>query len=145
MKRLYREKSNEMIAGVCSGIAEYLDIDPTVVRLLFVLFALAAGGGVMVYIVLWIIMPERPGSNDAVVEIKEKPAAPKKVAEKKVEPATKPVAKKAPVKKSAAPSAPKKPTATKKTATKKTTTPKAAKKTSEAKTTTKKDAASKPE
>jgi len=127
-----------MIEGVCSGIAEYLDIDPTVVRLLFVLFTFLGGGGVIVYLVLWIIMPEQPETSETIMEVKEKPAAPKKVAE----PVKKPAVKKAPAKKPA--DAPKK-TATGKAATAKsaakTTTAKAS---SEAKSTTKKEAAPKP-
>lgn len=101
MKRLYRDKSNEMIAGVCSGIANYLDIDPTVVRLLFVLFFFLAGGGLWIYLVLWIIMPEHPDTKEKVVEVKEKISSPKKVATPKAPSAPKPALKKAPAKKSA--------------------------------------------
>jgi phage shock protein PspC (stress-responsive transcriptional regulator) len=75
MKRLYRNKSNEMIAGVCSGIADYLDVDTTIIRLIFVLFAFLGGGGVWIYIVLWIIMPERPAASDVVIDASEAPAA----------------------------------------------------------------------
>lgn len=58
-KRLYRSKSNRIIAGVCAGIGEYLDIDPTVVRLLWVLFTLVSmGAGIVAYIIAWVIMPE---------------------------------------------------------------------------------------
>ena len=46
-----------MIAGVCGGVAEYFNVDPTLVRLLFVLFALAGGPGLLVYIVLALVMP----------------------------------------------------------------------------------------
>jgi phage shock protein C len=66
MKRLYRDKSNEMIAGVCSGIANYLDVDATVIRLVFVLFTFIGGGGLWIYIILAIIMPVQPESADAV-------------------------------------------------------------------------------
>lgn len=110
MKRLYRDKSNEMIAGVCSGIADYLDVDPTIIRLVFVLFAFLGGGGLWIYLVLWIIMPEKPQTGTDVVEVIEKPA-----------PAKAPV-KKAPAAKSAAKTATaaKKPAAKKTTATKQT-------------------------
>ena len=47
-----------MISGVCGGFAEYLNMDPTVVRLIWVLLAVAAGGGVLAYIVAALIMPE---------------------------------------------------------------------------------------
>ena len=60
MKRLYRSKTNRIIAGVCSGIAEYFDIDPTLIRLLWLLFSLGGGAGVLAYIIAWIIIPEEP-------------------------------------------------------------------------------------
>jgi phage shock protein C len=56
--RLTRAYDDKMIAGVCGGIAEFFNIDPTLVRLAFVLFTLAGGSGVLLYFVLWIIMPE---------------------------------------------------------------------------------------
>lgn len=59
-KRLYRSRSENTIAGVCGGIAEWLGVDPTIVRLVFVLFALAGGPGIIVYIVLAAIIPEEP-------------------------------------------------------------------------------------
>ena len=59
MKRLYRSH-NKIIAGVCSGIAEYFEIDPTVVRLGAVLFSLAGGSGILAYIIAAVIMPEKP-------------------------------------------------------------------------------------
>jgi len=59
-KRLFRSKKNRMIAGVCAGIGEYLDIDPTVIRLLWVLITFFSGGaGVLAYIIAWIIIPEK--------------------------------------------------------------------------------------
>ena len=59
-KKLYRSRSNRMIAGVCGGIGEYLDIDPTVVRLLWFILSLASmGAGALVYIIAWIIIPEK--------------------------------------------------------------------------------------
>ena len=56
-KRLARS-NNQMIAGVCSGIAEFLNLDPTIVRVLYALFTIATGGtGILIYVILWIIMP----------------------------------------------------------------------------------------
>jgi phage shock protein C len=55
-KKLYRSSTNKMICGVCQGVAEYINIDPTIVRLLWVLFG-AFGFGVVVYIVAAVIMP----------------------------------------------------------------------------------------
>lgn len=56
-KKLYRSETDKMVAGVCGGIAKYFDFDPTLVRLLFVLFVLWGGGGVLAYIICWIIIP----------------------------------------------------------------------------------------
>lgn len=59
-KILFRSKKNRMIAGVCAGIGEYLGLDPTVIRLLWVLLTFFSGGvGVLAYIIAWIIIPEK--------------------------------------------------------------------------------------
>ena len=114
MKRIYRDSSDVMIAGVCSGIGKYLEVDPTAIRLVFVLLTFAGLSGLWVYLILWIIMPINPEQKSEVVEVepKVKPSAPKKVAApaSKAKPKTaiqksetkKPVAKKTPVKKPAA-------------------------------------------
>ncbi len=59
--RLHRSRSNRMIAGVCGGLAEWLDWDPTLVRILYVVVSIisAAFPGLLVYLVLWLVMPER--------------------------------------------------------------------------------------
>ena len=57
MKKLYRSNTQRVIAGVCGGIAEYLNTDPTIVRLGFVLFSLAGGSGLLVYFIAAVIMP----------------------------------------------------------------------------------------
>ena len=54
---LYRSSRDKMIGGIAAGIAEYLNIDPTVVRILFVLLALVGGGGAILYAILWIVLP----------------------------------------------------------------------------------------
>ncbi len=59
MKRLYRSRNERMIAGVCAGLAEYLDIDPTIVRLLFVLGFVAGGATFWAYLVMMLIVPEQ--------------------------------------------------------------------------------------
>lgn len=59
MKRLYRHTKQGKLAGVCAGLGEYLDIDPVVIRLIFVLLALWGGAGIIVYIAAWILVPER--------------------------------------------------------------------------------------
>lgn len=59
-RRLYRDSSHQVIGGVCYGLGTYLTIDPVVVRILFVLLAIFGGGGVLIYILLWIFVPEKP-------------------------------------------------------------------------------------
>ena len=56
-KRLYRSETNQMLCGVCAGIAEYLGIDPTLVRLAWVLFCALGGSGVLAYILSVITIP----------------------------------------------------------------------------------------
>ncbi len=58
MKQLCKSNTNKKIAGVCGGIGEYFGIDPTLIRLGFVALSLLAGGGLAVYIIAAIIMPE---------------------------------------------------------------------------------------
>ena len=60
-KKLYRNTDNKMIAGVCSGLAEYINIDPTIVRLIWALIALS-GAGLVAYLVAAIIIPEKPSN-----------------------------------------------------------------------------------
>lgn len=57
MKKLVRSKSNRMICGVCGGIGEYLNVDPTIIRLLAVLLGFS-GTGIIVYIAAAVIMPD---------------------------------------------------------------------------------------
>ena len=57
-KRLNRSRDDRMIAGVCAGLAEYIDIDPTIVRLLFVLGLFAGGATFWAYIVMMLVVPE---------------------------------------------------------------------------------------
>jgi phage shock protein PspC (stress-responsive transcriptional regulator) len=56
--RLYRSNRDKVIGGVCGGLGDYLNIDPVIVRILFVLLAIFGGSGVLVYIILWIVIPE---------------------------------------------------------------------------------------
>ena len=64
-KKLHRSKVNKKIAGVCGGLAEYLNIDPTVVRLIWALLVLCAGTGLLAYIVCALIIPEDNNVIDA--------------------------------------------------------------------------------
>ena len=58
-KKLYRNTSNKFIAGVCSGLAEYINIDPTVVRVIWALVGLS-GAGIVAYLACALIIPEKP-------------------------------------------------------------------------------------
>ena len=60
-KRLYKDHSDKKLCGVCSGIAKYFDIDPTLVRLAWTLLAVCAGSGVLTYIICAIVFPDEPG------------------------------------------------------------------------------------
>lgn len=59
-KKLYRSRDNRWLVGVCGGIGDYFDIDATVIRVIFVLTAFIFGGGLWIYLILWIIMPLNP-------------------------------------------------------------------------------------
>ncbi len=59
-KKLYRSVTDKMLAGVCGGLAEYFSIDPVIVRLIFVLAVIFGGSGILAYIILWIIIPQKP-------------------------------------------------------------------------------------
>jgi len=59
-KRLYKSRNDKKISGVCGGIANYFDIDPTLVRIAWVLFSLAYGSGIIAYIIFALVMPEEP-------------------------------------------------------------------------------------
>ena len=56
-KRLTRSKEKK-IAGVAAGIAEYLEMDPTIIRILFLVIAFAGGASILVYLIMWIVVPE---------------------------------------------------------------------------------------
>jgi len=61
MERLYRSKNERVLGGVCAGIGVYFDVDPTVVRLIWIVLTLLSFGvGVIAYIIAWIIVPEVP-------------------------------------------------------------------------------------
>lgn len=62
-KKLVRSTNDRMIAGVAAGLADYLNIDPVIVRLVFVLLTLGGGHGILAYIILAILMPEGPTAN----------------------------------------------------------------------------------
>jgi phage shock protein C len=65
MRRLYRSRTERKIAGVCGGLATYLGIDPVIPRLVWVAFALAAGAGLLAYLIFWIVVPLEPAASTA--------------------------------------------------------------------------------
>ena len=58
-KKLYRSTTNKKLFGVCGGLAEYFDVDPTVVRIIYLLLLLGAGFGLLAYLICALIMPEK--------------------------------------------------------------------------------------
>jgi phage shock protein PspC (stress-responsive transcriptional regulator) len=71
MKRLYRSEKDRILGGVCAGLGEHLDVDPTVIRLIWaVVTVLSFGTGIIVYILAWIIIPES-GTEGALLPSSE--------------------------------------------------------------------------
>ncbi len=60
--KLYRSRKDRMIAGVCGGLGEYFCVDPTLIRLVAVLFIFLGGAAFLVYMILWLLVPLRPES-----------------------------------------------------------------------------------
>jgi phage shock protein C len=70
-KKLYRSRSERWLAGVCGGIGDYFNTDPTVIRIIFVLATFIMGGGLWIYLILWLIIPLEP---EVAAAIEEAPA-----------------------------------------------------------------------
>ena len=62
-RKLYRSQTDMRLGGVCGGLGEYLNVDPTVIRLVFILLALTGGHGILLYIILWLLMPFKPAQT----------------------------------------------------------------------------------
>ncbi len=60
MKRLYKSRTDRKICGVCGGIAEYFNIDPTIVRIIWAIFVLVFGSGILAYFIVAFILPDSP-------------------------------------------------------------------------------------
>lgn len=71
VKRLYRSREERWLAGICGGLGNYFSSDPTVIRVLFVLFSLVIGGGIIAYIILWIVIPLEPEEAEDVLSEEE--------------------------------------------------------------------------
>jgi phage shock protein PspC (stress-responsive transcriptional regulator) len=64
MKRLYRSRKETMLGGVCGGLGEHIDVDPTIIRLVWaVVTVLSVGMGILIYLIAWIIIPESPDES----------------------------------------------------------------------------------
>ncbi len=59
-RKLYRSKTSRQVAGVCGGLAQHFNVDPTLIRVLFVVLAVLGGSGILLYLALWIIVPSEP-------------------------------------------------------------------------------------
>ena len=59
MKRVFRDSFNGILGGVCSGLGEYFEIDPVIFRLLFIACFFMFGGGIFIYLIAWLIIPDR--------------------------------------------------------------------------------------
>jgi phage shock protein C len=59
-RKLYRSRTDRMIAGVCGGLASYFSLDPTLIRVLFVVLAVLGGSGIIIYLAMWLIVPNQP-------------------------------------------------------------------------------------
>ncbi len=70
-KRFYKSKTDKKLAGVCAGVAEYFEVDPTLVRLIWVVFTFAGGAGILAYIIAAIIMPEAPTGSKTTTRKKK--------------------------------------------------------------------------
>ena len=67
-KRLYRTREGRVVAGVCTGIAAYFGIDPTLVRLAFAVLTIFGGAGILIYLLAWIVIPEEGGDGSSIAE-----------------------------------------------------------------------------
>ena len=59
-EKLYRSRTNRQVAGVCGGLAERFNVDATLVRVLFIVLAIFGGAGILLYIAMWIVVPQQP-------------------------------------------------------------------------------------
>jgi phage shock protein C len=68
-RRLYRSRTDSVLGGVCGGIADYLDVDPSIVRIIWAVLGIVTGGVfVVLYVVMWIVVPEAPAFPAAAAE-----------------------------------------------------------------------------
>jgi len=75
VKKLYRSTDDVVLAGVCSGLAKYFDLDPTLVRVIFVVLTLAGLSGILLYIILWVLIPPEPTMGEKAESAGDEPAS----------------------------------------------------------------------
>jgi phage shock protein C len=75
-RKLYRSRTERQIAGVCGGIAEFTNTDPTVVRVVFVVLAIVGGTGLLLYPILWFVVPEAPSHDPSTYVTPPAPPTP---------------------------------------------------------------------
>jgi phage shock protein C len=75
-RKLYRDEYHKKIAGVCAGLAEYFNIDVAIVRVIFVLALIFHGGGLLIYIIFWIVLPKKPFPINPNVDYRVPPPTP---------------------------------------------------------------------
>ena len=59
-RKLYRSRTDRKLGGVCGGLAEYFNLDPTLLRVLFIVLAVLGGSGIIIYLAMWILVPNQP-------------------------------------------------------------------------------------
>ena len=64
-KRLYRSRTDRKIAGICGGLGQYFGVDPVIFRIVWLLLLLGLGAGLVVYLILWLIIPTEPETSQA--------------------------------------------------------------------------------
>jgi len=72
VRKIYRSRTERILGGVCGGLGEYLNVDPTIIRLIFVVLFFGGGSGGLIYLIMWILVPEEPlpGAGD-VIDVEE--------------------------------------------------------------------------
>jgi phage shock protein C len=71
-KRLYRKREGRIVAGVCTGLADYLGIDVTIIRLVFAALTVFGGAGVLLYLIAWLVVPEEDEKSSIAEEFVSK-------------------------------------------------------------------------
>ena len=63
-KRIYRSRNDKVIAGICGGLGNYLNIDPVIIRVIFIILLLTVGSGILIYLIAWILIPLEPEDSE---------------------------------------------------------------------------------